>query len=84
MLADGLGFKRSGADPCLSTKHDQDGIMVIALCVDDMLLAAKATAQIDWIKKKVFDQFDMKDLGRANVCPGLEISRDRKQKHGHG
>ena len=79
VLAEELGFKRSDADPCLYyTKHDKDGIMMIALYVDDMLLAAKTTAQIDWIKTKLSDRFDMKNLGETKVCLGLEISRDRQ------
>ena len=45
-----------------------------------MLLAAKTASQIDWIKPKLCDRFDMKDLGEAKVCLGLEMSRDRNQK----
>ena len=45
VLAGGLGFKRSDADPCLYNKHDRDGIMMIALYVDDMLLATKTASE---------------------------------------
>ena len=31
VLAEGIGFKTSDADPCLYTRHDRDGIMMIAL-----------------------------------------------------
>jgi len=79
-IADELGFKRSDADPCLYIKHDKVGIMMIALYVDDMLLAAKTMSQINWIKTKLSEQFDMKDLGEAKLCLGLELSRDRKAR----
>ena len=79
-IADELGFKRSDADPCLYIKHDKDGIMMIALYVDDMLLAAKTMSQINWIKTKLSERFDMKDLGEAKLCLGLELSRDRKAR----
>ena len=80
MLSGELDFKRSDADPCLYVKHTDEGVMMIALYVDDMLLAAKSKSRIDWMKSMLSDRFEMKDLGEAKVCLGLEITRDRSQK----
>lgn len=41
VLSEKLKFKRSDGDPCLYVKHNVDGIIIIALYVDDILLAAK-------------------------------------------
>ena len=80
VLANELGFVRSDGDPCLYVKRTKEGVMMIALYVDDLLLATKTKSQTTWIKNMLSDRFDMKDLGEAQVCLGLEIARDRKQK----
>ena len=80
ILSGELGFTRSDGDPCLYVKRASEGVMMIALYVDDLLLAAKTKSQTSWIKKMLSDRFDMKDLGEAKVCLGLEITRDRQQK----
>ena len=80
VLSDQLGFKRSDGDPCLYVRHNDEGVMMIALYVDDLLLAAKTGCQISWMKRMLSERFEMKDLGEAKVCLGLEITRDRKAK----
>ena len=80
ILAGELGFTRSDSDPCLYVKQTDEGVMMIALYVDDLLIAAKTKSQTSWIKKMLSDRFDMKDLGEAKVCLGLEITRDRQQR----
>ncbi len=52
--------------------------MMIALYVDDLLIVGKDTAAIVWIKGKLRQRFEMKDLGEARVCLGLEISRGNR------
>lgn len=45
VLADELGFVRSDGDPCLYVKWTEEGVMMIALYVDDLLLASKTKSQ---------------------------------------
>ena len=80
VLADELSFVRSDGDPCLYVKQAEEGIMMIALYVDDLLIATKKKTQSTWIKSMLNDRFKMKDLGEAKVCLGLEINRDREQR----
>ena len=80
VLANELGFQRSDGDPYLYVRHNDEGVMMIALYVDDLLLAAKTMRQVSRLKKMLSDRFEMKDLGEAKVCLGLEITRDRKAK----
>ena len=80
VLGGELGFTRSDGDPCLYVKHTDEGVIMIALYVDDLLIAAKTKSQTSWVKKMLNDRFDMKDLGAAKVCLGLEITRDRQNK----
>ena len=70
-------------DPCFYVKHNDEGVMTIALYVDDLLLGTKTirqVPQVSWLKKMLSDRLEMKDLGEAKVCLGLEINRDQKAK----
>jgi len=83
VLSGELGFQRAEGDPCLYVKHEANGVMMIALYVDDLLLAAKSRSQILWMKNMLNERFEMKDLGEARVCLGLEITRDRNRRKLH-
>ncbi len=58
-------------------KHSAKAIMLIALYVDDLMIAGNDTVAIVWIKGELRQRFEMMDLGEARVCFGLEISRNR-------
>ena len=54
--------------------------MLMALYVDDLLLAGSDIDTIKWMKGELGKRFEMKDLGEAKVCIALEIRRDRTAK----
>lgn len=59
-----LGFKESGADPCVFIcESSTQRLEVIAVYVDDLLLIAETLEEIEQIKRSLFDTFKMKDLG---------------------
>ena len=65
-------FKRSDIDHCLYTKKDMNGdLLYLILYVDDMLIAAKSCKDINALKIKLHQTFDMKDLGDANHILGM-------------
>ena len=49
----------------------------LLLYIDDMLIASENKSTIDKLKKNLSSEFEMKDLGEANVL-GMEIERDRR------
>ena len=71
-----LGFTSSFNDPCLYTRHNASTIMLIALYVDDLLIAGSAKYKIDFVKGKLSERFEMKDMGVARVMLRIEIKRD--------
>ena len=75
-----LGFQTSRSDPCLYIKRVGNTILLIALYVDDLLLAGSDIDAITWMKGELNKRFKMKDLGEAKVCIVLEIPRDRATK----
>ena len=74
-----LGFTTTRSDPCLYIRRQNNVIMIIALYVDDLLLAGSDLDAIVWMKNELNRRFEMKDLGEAKTCIGLEIDRNRSK-----
>jgi hypothetical protein len=76
-----LGFTQSEHDCCLYIKrvndHEAFGFILLALYVDDMLIAAKNKSDITKLKAQLSSEFSMKDLGPAKRILGMEIHRNR-------
>ena len=45
--------------------------------VDDILIAAKNTSEVDKLKAQLKEEFEMKDLGAAKKILGMKIHRNR-------
>ena len=54
-------------------------IMVIALKVDDLVLAGSDLEAVLWMKKELNKRFETKDLGKAEIFVGLEIDCTRSK-----
>lgn len=50
------------------------------LYVDDMLIISRDMAQVDDINRNIFNEFKMKDLGKANKIIEIQIIRNRNYK----
>ena len=80
MFLQGLTFRSSQNDPCLYTRHSETGITIIALYVDDLLIAGNNLSEIQSIKEKLSAEFEMKDLGDARTMLGIDKERGRSSK----
>ena len=67
-----MGFTKSKADPKLYLKVVEDEPLILLLYVDDLFLTENEK-QIMESKKKLEEEFEMKDLGLMNYFLGLEI-----------
>ena len=75
------GYRRSEIDHCLYTKRAKDGnLLILILYVDDMLIASKNRDEIDALKKKLHNNFDMKDMGNASHILGMRVVRDQSKR----
>ena len=79
-LVDRLGFVSTSADACLYVRHTGSRFEAISLYVDDLLIAGNNVSAISSIKKELGAMFEMKDLGPAKLCLGLEITRSRNNR----
>ena len=68
------GYKCSNIDHCLYTKKAKDnGLLILILYVDDMLLVGTNIDEIATLNSKLNENFDMKDLGDASRILGMRI-----------
>lgn len=68
-----IGIKPINADQCIYTSNEEEPLLV-AIYVDDIIIACKNLKKIENFKKKLFQNFEMKDLGKIHYCIGLEFS----------
>lgn len=75
-----MAFKPSVADQCVYVK-DVAGVQVfVCLYVDDMLIAAKNTSDIEQVKNDIRARFSIKDLGHARFILGMEVVNDTAKR----
>jgi hypothetical protein len=73
VLAD-FDFKQCESDPCIFIHENANGERTyIALYVDDLIIAGDNEDDINIIKQRLSERFDMKDLGIASKFLGMEI-----------
>ncbi|KAM0055964.1 putative RNA-directed DNA polymerase [Helianthus debilis subsp. tardiflorus] len=70
------GFLLNQADKCVYSRFESSGKgVIICLYVDDMLIFGTDQDQVDKTKKLLSSNFEMKDMGEADVILGIRIKR---------
>ena len=70
-----LGAAPTNADPCVYQLRKEEDIILIAIYVDDIIIASRSVSGIEKLKASLAQEFDVKDLGEINYCLGIEFSR---------
>ena len=73
-------FTALDADHCVYIRRQEACITIIALYVDDLLIACSHLTSLIQLKKQLTRQFDMEDLGEATFILGIDITRDRSRR----
>ena len=68
-----IGFRRFNADTCLYVNDDLN--IVIAIWVDDILIAGKSAVNIAKVKRQLAGEFSMKDLSPISHFLGICVTR---------
>ena len=58
----------------------QETLTVIAVYVDDLIILAENTSEIQEIKDSLKTQFKMKDMGELHYCLGISVVQDKENK----
>ena len=74
----GKGFVKSEADHTLFTLTSQQGIVVILVYVDDIIITGSDKEGINLTKAFLKTSFDIKDLGELKYFLGIEICRSKE------
>jgi len=71
-----LGFAALPNEPCLYFRKQDSKMAIIALYVDDMVIAGSDLETVQDIKNKLSERYQMSDLGEVNQILGCEVTRD--------
>ena len=75
------GFFYSLADPSLFVCHSDQGVLVLLVYIDDMLLTRSSTALVNSFVQTLSHEFSMKDLGPVHHFLRVEISHISEGLH---
>jgi hypothetical protein len=70
-----IGFRMSDADHSLYVRKSDEGIMVITIYVDDLIVGGDNEKEVEHVKRLLKQKFDMKDLGELKFFLGIEVIR---------
>ena len=70
------GYIINESDKCIYSKFQNGKGVMICLYVDDMLIFGTSINEVEETKAFLSKNFDMKDLGEADVILGIKIIRD--------
>ena len=71
-----IGLRKLHSDHCLYIQQEGDSLVIIAVYVDDILIAARSLTDMNRIKTSLKNIFDIKDLGPIHYCLGIEFKQD--------
>ena len=72
-------YKQSDRDRCVYLKTVQDKFLILALYVDDVILATNSLQLLKSEKENLMKRFAVKYLGEAKFCLGIQTIRRRKE-----
>lgn len=72
-----MGPTRSICDPGVYYAWKSKILLIVSIYVDDFLISSHNEGWIKLIKHQLSTYFEVKDLGKAKYCLGLEINQKR-------
>ena len=70
-----FGYRQSNSDHTLFIKRANQKITCLIIYVDDMIITGDDEEEIVTLKGKLFQEFEMKDLGNLKYFLGIEVLR---------
>jgi len=72
-----FGLTQSTCDPCLFYFGRGEDILIVVVYVDDILVASRTNRDVHKLLEHLSTKFNVKNLGIAKYCLGIEFSQDR-------
>ncbi|CAM8877197.1 unnamed protein product [Rhodiola kirilowii] len=73
-----FGMQKSKSDHSVFYKQSGNGIVLLVVYVDDIVITGSNSGDIDSLKGFLQTQFNTKDLGRLRYFLGVEVSRSKR------
>lgn len=73
-------FRRYHADHHCYYKSFDDNYIILLLYMDDMFVSRLSIHEINNLKNKLSNKFEIKDLGATKQILGMKIAKDRKTR----
>ena len=74
-----FGYEQSNSDHTSFLKKEKGSITCLISYVDDMVITGNNEEEISYLKKKLFMEFEMKDLGNLKYFLGIEVLRSKRE-----
>jgi hypothetical protein len=75
-----LGFRSCNKDVCVYTQHTKGYLFILAIYIDDLVIASKSIEQIVELKGHLRKRFFMKLIKNIDYVLRLKVERDRGRK----
>ena len=70
-----LGFRQSSNDPCIYILDSGGEMFIVAVYVDDIILAGTSLSLINEFVDKIGKRFEIKDMGKLHYFLGVKVIR---------
>lgn len=70
-----LGFRALNTDLCILVKQTDEDIILVGIYIDDFLLVANQQDPLDWIKKALQKEYNVKELGKVKTIIGWQVTQ---------
>ena len=70
-----MGFKQCNTDPCVFVKTISGRKMIVAIYVDDTIIAHEAKCDLEWFLAEIGKHFKFKNEGELKWALGMEVGR---------
>ena len=75
-----MQFTQTASDPCIYYRKNREDMMFIGVYVDDLILVARNEKQLNQVKEKLSNKFDIKDLGELKYFLGMKVEQNKETR----
>ena len=75
-----MKYKRISADSCVYIRSNASGVVVIAVYVDDLIIARNSIRLVESVKQEFHKRYKIKDMGVLEYVLGVRVDQIPEQK----
>ena len=75
-----MKYKRISVDSCVYIRSNASGVVIIAVYVDDLIIAGNSIRLVESVKKEFHRKYKMKDMGVSEYVLGVRVDQIPTEK----